>query len=69
MSHFSSCDESLDQLLRSGWSVGEVCAWRTWLVSGTNGENRIEAEGRTQSEAWYRACQQAESLGMLTRPR
>jgi hypothetical protein len=65
MSHFSSFDESLDRLHRAGWSVGEIATGTTWLVSGTNDENRIEAEGRTQSEAWYRACQQAETLGML----
>ena len=36
-----------------------------WLVTGANGENVLEARGATQAEAWHRACQQAESLGML----
>ena len=38
-----------------------------WLVRGTNGENQIQARGRTQAEAWHLACQQAEAVGMLGR--
>jgi hypothetical protein len=30
---------------------------RTGLVCGTNGENRIKAEGRTQAMAWRGACE------------
>ncbi len=61
-----SADEPFDRLHRAGWSVGEVRTMRgTVLVSGTNGENRIQAEGKTSAEAWYRACQEAESVGML----
>jgi hypothetical protein len=30
-------------------------------------ENLIEARGKTQAEAWHRACQQAEAVGMLGR--
>jgi hypothetical protein len=36
-----------------------------WQVDGTNGENAILASAATQSEAWHRACQQAEAVGML----
>jgi len=37
-----------------------------WIVSGSNGENRVEARGQSQAEAWYRAAQQAAAVGMLT---
>ena len=42
-------DEALDRLYRAGWSVGETCAGRTWLVCGANGENLIRATGRLPS--------------------
>jgi hypothetical protein len=58
-------DESRDRLHRAGWSVGEVATAAGWSVTGTNGENRIEARGRTQGEAWWNACQQAAAVGML----
>jgi hypothetical protein len=35
-----------------------------WIVSGTNGENRIEARGASQDEAWRNAVLQAEAVGM-----
>jgi hypothetical protein len=31
-------DEALDRLHRAGWSIGETCAGRTWIVSGSNGD-------------------------------
>jgi hypothetical protein len=34
-----------------------------WIVSGSNGENRIEARGATQDEAWRNAVLQAEAVG------
>jgi len=37
-----------------------------WPVLGTNGENAVSAQGRTQAEAWHRAGEQAEAAGMLT---
>jgi hypothetical protein len=36
-----------------------------WAVSGTNGENAIDARGTSQDEAWWRACEQARAVGML----
>ena len=30
-----------------------------WLVTGTHGMHVIRAAGRTQSEAWYDACELA----------
>lgn len=61
--------EMVQALNRAGWSVGDAAfddsAGRTWVVSGTNGENRIVAEGKTELEAWRLACEQARGLGML----
>jgi hypothetical protein len=40
------------------------------VVTGTNGENQILAEGKTAAEAWCRALGQAAEVGMLAgRPR
>jgi hypothetical protein len=50
---------------RTHREMPDAGALMTWLVSGANSENRIHAEGQTQSEAWWRACQQAEAVGML----
>jgi hypothetical protein len=36
-----------------------------WLVTGSNGENELAAEGASQAEAWWRACEQARAVGML----
>jgi hypothetical protein len=58
-------DESRDRLHRAGWSLGEIAFGTTWQVDGSNGENRILARGRTQREAWWRACLQAREVGML----
>jgi hypothetical protein len=69
MPAYPSRDESFARLRKSGWSVGEAAfsgAGRlVWRVDGQNGENQIRARGDTQAEAWHRACQQAEALGML----
>jgi hypothetical protein len=61
--------DALRQLHRSGWSIGDVAAGdgaggTLWLVSGSNGENQIRAEGKTRAEAWVRAVEQARGLGM-----
>lgn len=56
-------DECRDRLHRAGWSIGETAIGpdqaMVWLITGTNGENRIEARGRSQAEA----------VGMLARPK
>ena len=71
MASFPTEDESFAHLHRSGWSVGDVPLLATegqrWLGSGSNGENQARATGRTQAEAWYKACLQAEAAGMLGR--
>ena len=61
-----SVDESFDRLRRAGWSVGEVATAGEWIVTGTNGENVIDALGETQAEAWWLACEQARAVGMLS---
>jgi hypothetical protein len=71
MNAFPPSDESFAGLHAAGWSVGEVrlltAAGPLWQVDGANGENAILARPATQSEAWHRACQQAEAVGMLRR--
>ncbi len=67
--HYPSVDECRDRLHRAGWSIGETGSATAWIVTGTNGENAIHAEGGSQAEAWYRATLQAEAVGMLTKPR
>jgi hypothetical protein len=63
MSSYPGVDECRDRLHRAGWSIGETAIGPdhalVWLVTGTKGENGIEARGRSQSEA----------VGMLARPR
>jgi hypothetical protein len=62
---YPSVDESLDRLHRAGWSVGEAGTATGSLVLGTNGENLLEARGASQTEAWWRAYEQARAVGML----
>jgi hypothetical protein len=57
-------DESAALLQRAGWSVGETAGGAGWLVTGRNGENMISAWAASQSEAWWRAVQQAEAVGL-----
>jgi hypothetical protein len=48
---------AIRRLNRAGWSVGST-AFATeagglaWVVSGVNGENRVEGRGATAEEAW-----------------
>jgi hypothetical protein len=47
----------LDQLHAGGWNVGDTAFFdveddgQVWVVTGTNGENQIQAEGPTRAEA------------------
>jgi hypothetical protein len=66
MGAFPGVVESRDRLHRAGWSVEETATATRWQVSGSNGENRLEASGRTQAKAWHRAGEQARALGMLS---
>ena len=71
MASFPTINEFFTRLHAAGWSVGDVriltAEGPRWLVTGRNGENQVRATGRTQAEAWHRACQQAEAAGMLGR--
>ena len=74
MSIVPSVSESFDRLHRAGWSmIGDTAIGPdhalVWFVAGTNGENRIEAHGRSQAEVWYRATLQAEAVGVLAKPK
>jgi hypothetical protein len=64
-SPYPGVDESRDRLHRAGWSVGEAAFGPAWVVTGTNGENRLHASAATQAEAWWRACEQAREVGLL----
>src|SRR5262245_3155322 len=61
-------DESFALLHAAGWFVGELrvltAEGRAWRVSGTNGENAIDARASARAEAWQRAVESARSLGM-----
>jgi hypothetical protein len=66
---YPTVGESFTRLQRAGWSVCDVRVLTTqgptWLGSGHNGENAFSARGVTQAEAWHKACQQLEAVGML----
>ena len=68
---FPDAEESLLRLHRSGWSVN--CTrfhggkGPVWIVSGYNGENQVLSAAATRDEAWWNACLQARSVGMLGR--
>jgi hypothetical protein len=61
-------DESFARLHRAGWSIGDAAYVEhgvlVWLVTGTNGENLIRAEGPTRAAAWWAAVAQAQAVGM-----
>jgi hypothetical protein len=60
-----------DRLHAGGWSVGDTefhdveNGGQVWVVTGSNGENMIRAEGAMGAEAWRRALDQAAAVGML----
>jgi hypothetical protein len=63
-------EESLANLHRSGWTIGDCAVFNTkgetvWIVSGRNGENVIRNEGPTDRWAWWHAIIHARELGML----
>jgi hypothetical protein len=68
---FPEAEESLIRLHNAGWSV--VCTafkgaqGRVWIVSGYNGENQVLTASPDRDEAWWHACIQARSVGMLGR--
>jgi hypothetical protein len=62
-------DESFLRLHAAGWSIGDAAyVWRgalVWLVTGSNGENVIRAEGPSRDAAWWAAVGQAQAVGMI----
>ena len=51
------------------WSIGDTAfvgkEGISWLVFGTNGDHAIQANGKSQKEAWKQACRQAEAMGLI----
>ena len=62
--------DAIDRLRAVGWSVGVTAFFdvedggQVWVVTGTNGENRIRAEGATCAKAWRRVLDQAAVVEM-----
>ena len=56
-------------LHRAGWSINCTAFASkdgiSWLVFGTNGDHEIQANGKSQTEAWKQACRQAEEMGLV----
>jgi hypothetical protein len=69
LAHLKSLERLEYLALNETGITGAGLAGAVWLVTGTNGGNRIEARGETQAEAWHRAAEQAEAVGMLARDR
>jgi hypothetical protein len=65
---FPSIAKSRDRLRRAGWVVGETRDGPIWVVTGTKGENLVNASGTCRVEVWWRACFQARELGTLVTP-
>ncbi len=65
MMNCHSVDTSFTRLHLAGWTVGETGTAEGWIVDGAKRENRFVAFGKTQAEAWAKAWQEAETLGML----
>ncbi|HEY1378575.1 MAG TPA: hypothetical protein VGF55_17375 [Gemmataceae bacterium] len=58
-------NECYARLHWAGWSIGDAAAGSRWFVTGTNGDNAIRADARTQFEAWRLAVEQAAAAGMV----
>ena len=60
--------DSFARLHAARWTVGDVAvhgeSGLVWIVTGCNGENRIEARGASQDEPWCNAVLQAKAVGM-----
>jgi hypothetical protein len=66
-------EDLIGHLHRAGWSIGDVATTgvtgaRSWVVTGSHGEDLIRAEGPTRVAAWLQAVEQARGLGMPGRP-
>ena len=66
-----SVDEAIDLLRRFGWKVSDLAfhvAGRgmVWIVAGSHGAERLQAEGASMGEAWRQAVEMAAARGKLT---
>jgi hypothetical protein len=56
-------------LHRARWGVGDARFGSkdalAWYVTGGNGENSVNAQGATRTEAYWRVYLQAQEVGML----
>jgi hypothetical protein len=63
MTSFPTVDESYNRLHRSGWSIGDAriltAEGLVWSVNGSNRENSLSGQGRTQAEAWHQAARRS----------
>jgi hypothetical protein len=55
-------DAAFNKLQAAGWSIGDIGGVNGWTVYGHRGEQVIDAQGRTQTEAWAAAVEQAETI-------
>ena len=69
MDEMKKTDKLFLILHRAGWSIGDTAfvgkEGISWLVFGTKGDHSIQAEGKSQEEAWKQACRQAEEMGLV----
>ncbi len=62
--------DALDQLHAGGWNVGDTAFFdvedggQVRVVTGSNGETMIRAEGATCRAAWRRALDRTAAFGM-----
>lgn len=68
---FPASTASLARLRHAGWTVAVYTIRYVsppaleWIVVGEAGAARLLAAGATRDEAGWRACEQAEAIGML----
>jgi hypothetical protein len=69
MGEIPTTDKLFLILHKAGWSIGDTAfagkEGISWLVFGTNGDHAIQANGKSQKEAWKQACRQAEAMGLI----
>jgi hypothetical protein len=57
-----------ERLRLAGWAVSDAfvktAEGPAWIVTGSDGANSVRAIGKTQTEAWLQALEQAEAAGI-----
>jgi hypothetical protein len=68
---YRSPDEAYDLLCRDGWKILETESGPVdepfWWVTGSKGDLKIDASGRSQAEAWHRAVEQSRAQRRVDR--